>query len=63
MPGRLLADMVKDNPVNRIKVRELGVPQDIVNKAENSLRTSCNRFKLPLKSSLSSVTNFPISIL
>ena len=43
MPGRLLADMVKDNPVNRIKVRELGVPQDIVNKAENSLRTSISK--------------------
>ena len=43
MPGRLLADMVKDNPVNRIKVRELGVPQQLVDKAENTLRTSVSR--------------------
>ena len=56
MPGRLLADMVKDNPVNRIKVRELGVPQDIVNKAENSLRTSISRVA-DMERSLEKVVN------
>ena len=43
MPGRLLADMVQNNPVNRIKVRELGVPQEITNKAENALKTSISK--------------------
>ena len=43
MPGRLLADMVQNNPVNRIKVRELGVPQNIVDKAENSIKTSISK--------------------
>ena len=56
MPGRLLADMVQNNPVNRIKVRELGVPQNIVDKAENSLRTSISRVA-DMERSLEKVVN------
>ena len=40
LPGRVLADMAKENPVNRIAIRELGIPQQVVNKAENTLNTS-----------------------
>ena len=43
LPGRVLADMTLNNPVNRIAIRELGVPQQILDKAENSLRTSISR--------------------
>ena len=43
LPGRVLADMALDNPVNRIKIRELGLSQNIINKAENVTRTQISR--------------------
>src|SRR5210317_254025 len=35
VPGRLLADMVKDNPANRLRITEFGIPGNLINKAEN----------------------------
>ena len=35
VPGRLLADMVNDNPVNRIRITEYGIPGNLINRTEN----------------------------
>ena len=35
VPGRLLADMVQENPVNRLRITEFGIPNSVINKAEN----------------------------
>lgn len=43
IPGRVLADMVQDSPINRIKIRELGLPQTVVNKTENTVKTQIAR--------------------
>ena len=43
IPGRVLADMVQDSPINRIKIRELGLPQAVVNKTENTVKTQIAR--------------------
>jgi hypothetical protein len=43
IPGRVLADMVQDSPINRIKIRELGLPQAVINKTENTVKTQIAR--------------------
>ena len=43
IPGRVLADMVQDSPINRIKIRELGIPQTVINKTENTVKTQIAR--------------------
>ena len=43
IPGRVLADMVQDSPINRIKIRELGLPQTVINKTENTVKTQIAR--------------------
>ena len=43
IPGRVLADMVQDSPINRIKIRELGIPQTVINKTENIVKTQNNK--------------------
>ena len=56
IPGRVLSDMALENPVNRIAIRELGVPQQIVDKAQNSIRTSISRVA-DMERSLEKVVN------
>ena len=43
IPGRVLSDMIQDSPINRIKIRELGIPQSVINKAENTVNTQIAR--------------------
>jgi hypothetical protein len=43
IPGRVLSDMVQASPVNRLKIRELGIPQTVINKAENTVNTQIAR--------------------
>src|SRR5210317_433340 len=43
IPGRVLADMVQESPINRIKIRELGLPQAVINKTENTVKTQIAR--------------------
>ena len=45
LPGRILADMVKLNPANRIKISEFGVPQAIQTKADNVLQGQLYKLK------------------
>ena len=54
--GRELAEMVLENPVNRIKILELGVPQNIVNKTENVVRQNISRLA-DMERSLQRVVN------
>ena len=54
--GRELAEMVLENPVNRIKIMELGVPQNLVNKTENVVRQNISRLA-DMERSLQRVVN------
>ena len=54
--GRELAEMVLENPVNRIKIMELGVPQNLVNKTENLVRQNISRLA-DMERSLERVVN------
>ena len=54
--GRELAEMVLDNPVNRLKIIELGVPQNLVNKTENVVRQNISRLA-DMERSLQRVVN------
>ena len=54
--GRELAEMVLDNPVNRLKIMELGVPQNLVNKTENVVRQNISRLA-DMERSLQKVVN------
>lgn len=37
LPGKVLADMVKLNPAYRLKINELGIPQNVIDNASNKL--------------------------
>ena len=56
IPGRVLADMVQDSPINRIKIRELGIPQAVINKTENTVKTQIARLA-DMERSLQRVVN------
>lgn len=45
MPGSVLGDMVKLNPAYRLSVKELGVPQSLINSSEKTLKETGYRLE------------------
>ena len=45
LPGQMLADMARLNPANRIKVIEMGMPNQLLNKVDNVVNEQLSRIK------------------